>query len=373
MKASTLTFTASATDADIPANTLTFSLSGSLPGRGHDRRHHRRVHLDAHRGAGARLLHASTVIVSARCAVPTARRSRCTVDEVNDAPVLAAIGNQTVDEDDDADVHGQGHRRGHPGQHADVQSGGGSRRGPASTAGGAFSWTPTEAQGPGSFTFTVKVTDNGTPSLSDEESITVTVNEVNLPPVLTAIGNKSVSWGQTLSFTATATDPDIPANTLTFSLVGAPVGAAINGSSGAFSWTPGPTQIGGHTFTVRVTDNGSPAYSDEETITVTVIARPTGLIYSGDAAEQYSDLASLSATLIDTLSGAALPGKIVRFTIGSQSVDDETDSAGVGQARLSRLRRRPVPTRWVQCSLVILIIRRAVTPIRSPSPRKTPW
>ena len=33
---------------------------------------------------------------------------------------------------------------------------------------GEFSWTPSEAQGPGVYTFTVSVTDDGTPVLSDD-------------------------------------------------------------------------------------------------------------------------------------------------------------------------------------------------------------
>ncbi len=49
---------------------------------------------------------------------------------------------------------------------------------------GVFTWTPTEAQGPNSYTFDVVVTDDGTPNLADSESITVTVNEVNVAPVL---------------------------------------------------------------------------------------------------------------------------------------------------------------------------------------------
>ena len=104
---------------------------------------------------------------------------------------------------------------------------------------GAFSWTPTEAQGPAIIPITVRVTDNGTPALSDFETIAVTVNEVNVAPVLGAIGNKTVNEETALTFTATATDADIPANTLTFSLdAGAPAGATINATTGAFSWTP---------------------------------------------------------------------------------------------------------------------------------------
>ena len=39
------------------------------------------------------------------------------------------------------------------------------------------------------------MTDNGTPTRSDSETITVTVDEVNTPPVLAGIGNQTVRWG----------------------------------------------------------------------------------------------------------------------------------------------------------------------------------
>ena len=74
------------------------------------------------------------------------------------------------------------------------------------TSGGDFTWTPTEAQGPGPHTFDVVVTDNGSPTLSDSETITVTVDEVNVAPVLTSIRSQTVVVEAVLSFTATATD-----------------------------------------------------------------------------------------------------------------------------------------------------------------------
>src|SRR5206468_3349459 len=111
--------------------------------------------------------------------------------------------------------------------------------GAAMTVGGVCSWTPTEAQGPGSYPVTIRVTDDGSPAMDDFEAVTIDVNEVNVAPVLAAIGNKAGTVGVEVAFTATATDADVPANALTFSLdAGAPAGAAINGSTGAFSWTP---------------------------------------------------------------------------------------------------------------------------------------
>ncbi len=95
----------------------------------------------------------------------------------------------------------------------------------------------------------------------------------NTPPVLDPNGDLGVYLGQTLTFTATASDADLPAQVLGFTLdVGAPPGASIHPNSGAFTWTP--TAVGTSLITVRVTDNGSPTASDIETITMTVLAAP---------------------------------------------------------------------------------------------------
>src|SRR4029077_15232554 len=48
---------------------------------------------------------------------------------------------------------------------------------------GVVTFSPDEAQGPGVYVLTTVVTDNGTPSLSATNTITVTVNEVNSAPV----------------------------------------------------------------------------------------------------------------------------------------------------------------------------------------------
>jgi hypothetical protein len=98
----------------------------------------------------------------------------------------------------------------------------------------------------------------------------------NTPPVLAAIGNRSVVGGNTLSFIASASDTNQPPQSLTFTLdPGAPAGAAINPVTGLFAWTPAPGQIPStNTVTVRVTDNGTPPLSDSETITIVVLAPP---------------------------------------------------------------------------------------------------
>src|SRR5262249_7366531 len=80
-----------------------------------------------------------------------------------------------------------------------------------------------------------------------------------------------------LSFNATASDPDIPAQTLTFTLdPGYPTGAAIT-SAGNFTFTPTAAQAPGtYSVTVRVTDSGlPPALSDTKTFQIIVNAKPT--------------------------------------------------------------------------------------------------
>jgi hypothetical protein len=136
---------------------------------------------------------------------------------------------------------------------------------------GMFSWTPTEAQGPGVYTITLRASDRGSPVLSSTTSLIFTILETNATPILVEIANRSVSIGQTLAFLASASDTDAPVNALTYSLDGgAPAGASINPLTGLFLWTPTVDQVGLHTINVRVTDDGSPSRSDTTSFTVTV-------------------------------------------------------------------------------------------------------
>src|SRR2546425_8873027 len=90
----------------------------------------------------------------------------------------------------------------------------------------------TEAQGPSTNLITVRVTDNGAPQLSDTRSFTVVVTEANSAPVLTVPTDQTVAELSTLTVTNTASDTDLPVNTLTFSLLSAPAGVNLDPSSG---------------------------------------------------------------------------------------------------------------------------------------------
>jgi hypothetical protein len=143
------------------------------------------------------------------------------------------------------------------------------------TTNGTFTWTPTEAQGPGTYNITVRVTKNGLPSLADAKTFAVTVTEANQAPVLAPIPDKLVNAGRTLIFTNTATDADLPANILAFSLAAAPVGAAIGTNTGVFTWTaPQTASPFTNSATVRVTDSGSPPLSDAKSFNIIVVPPP---------------------------------------------------------------------------------------------------
>ncbi|MBK8047200.1 MAG: hypothetical protein IPK16_08815 [Anaerolineales bacterium] len=69
---------------------------------------------------------------------------------------------------------------------------------------------------------TVQVADDGTPVLTDTETISITVNPINDAPILDPIGDKTGDEDTLITFDANATDPD-GIDTLTYTLAaGAP-------------------------------------------------------------------------------------------------------------------------------------------------------
>jgi hypothetical protein len=180
----------------------------------------------------------------------------------NSAPVLTAIGAQSVDEGSLLSFTATATDGEAPPQTLSFSLAGTVPAGALITTGGAFTWTPTEAQGPGLYTFDVVVTDDGTPNLTDSVTVAVTVNEVNLAPALSDVPSAAtIPELVAYAFDANATDADLPAQTLTFSLVGAPAGAAID---------PGV-----YPFTVRVSDGVA---STDSAITLTVDEVTIGVI-----------------------------------------------------------------------------------------------
>jgi fibronectin type 3 domain-containing protein len=96
-------------------------------------------------------------------------------------------------------------------------------------------------------------------------------NPGNTPPVLAAVTNRTIGVGVTLNITNSATDSDVPAQTLVFSLLSAPTNAVLNTNSGVLTWRPLVTQADStNTITVKVADNGTPSQSATQSFVVTV-------------------------------------------------------------------------------------------------------
>lgn len=147
---------------------------------------------------------------------------------------------------------------------------------------------------------------------------------MNHPPVITSVaGGPSLVAGRTLTLTNTATDPDLPAQTLRWSLLSPPAGAAINAASGVLTWRPAMAQAATTNLLVlQVADNGTPVMAATQTIAVTVL-RPQApqlslpavangsfsLLVQGDAGPDYvlqaSTNLSAAANWIPVLTNAA--------------------------------------------------------------------
>jgi hypothetical protein len=178
-----------------------------------------------------------------------------------------------------------------------------------------INWTPNEAQGPGTATFTTIVTDNGTPALGATNTFTVTVNEVNGAPVLPNQVDRTINELTTLTVTNSATDPDLPDNALTYQLVSPPAGASIS-ASGVISWTPNEAQgPGTATFTTIVMDNGTPALRATNNFTVTVSEVNSAPVLTVPPEQTINELSAL--VLTNTASDADLPANSLTYALVS--------------------------------------------------------
>lgn len=259
-----LSFTAGGSDVDT-GSSLTYSIDATSVANG--------MSIDALSGAfrwtpaedqdGS---HSATITVSDGT-LEASETISITISEVNKAPVLASIGDHVTSEgveltftaiasDVDLPVNALTYS-------LDATSVSNGMTIDASS--GAFNWTPDELQN-GTYSVTVTVNDG---VLETNETINITVSEVNVAPVLASIGDQNTDEGVELTFVASATDVDLPLNNLTYSLDATSIsnGMTINASSGVFSWTPTSSQVGTFSVEVSVSDG---TLSVSEIITVTV-------------------------------------------------------------------------------------------------------
>jgi len=88
----------------------------------------------------------------------------------------------------------------------------------------SFQWMPDFDQA-GQYAVTFIVTDDGDPELSDEQTISITIENINRPPVLAGIGNQGISEDEEIVIDLQAEDPD--GDEVTFSSDNMPAGSVL--------------------------------------------------------------------------------------------------------------------------------------------------
>ncbi len=194
-----------------------------------------------------------------------------TVTDVNQPPVLAAIGPQTVDEgvvmtfpvtatDVDGDFAVLTTTTLPPGA-SFVDNLDGT---------GTFTWATTFTDA-GVYNVTFYATDGAVPTAIDSEAVVLTVNNVNQIPELLPIGTQSVAEGALVAFTVSATDldGDIPLLTST-ALPGTATYVDNLDGTGTFNWQTDFSSAGVYSVTFYATDALYPTAIDSEVVSIVV-------------------------------------------------------------------------------------------------------
>ncbi|MBK7847180.1 MAG: cadherin domain-containing protein [Zoogloea sp.] len=181
--------------------------------------------------------------------------------------------------------------------------------------------TPTDAGGDNVYDVTVQVSDGQ--GSTDSQAIAVTVTSANdNAPVITSGATASVAENTTAVMTVTATDSDQPAQTLSFSIVGGADAAkfAINSSTGALSFLAAPdfetpTDAGGdnvYDVTIQVSDGQGGTDSQAIAVTVTSANDNAPVITSGSTA---SVAENTTAVMTVTATDADQPAQTLSYSI----------------------------------------------------------
>lgn len=222
----------------------------------------------------------------------------------NTAPVLSAIGDQSLNEDASLNVSlsasdGEGDSLTYSLTSASSSLG-------ASISGSTLSISPT-ADYSGSGSVTVQVSDG---SLTDSEAITVTVNPVNDAPVLAAISNQATNEDTNKQVTLSASDVD--GDGLSYSVTSASAELSTSVSGTQLTITPQPDWYGTGNVTVQVSDG---SLTDSQTFSVTVNAVNDAPVLSAIGAQSLAEDGNLSVSL----SATDTDGDGLTFSLASAS------------------------------------------------------
>jgi|GEM_PF-1498929 len=266
-----LTVTNAATDADLPANALTYALLDAPVGAVIST--NGVITWTPTEGQGPSTNLIATVVSDGQLSVTN--QFTVVVTEVNVAPVfvqtppdvtvaeltLLTVTNTATDADEPANAL----------TYALLDA----PAGAVISTNGVITWTPTEGQGPSTNLIVTVVSDG---QLSATNQFTVIVTEVNEAPVFVQTPpDVTVVVGHLLTVTNGATDADLPAAELSYVLLNAPAGAVIS-SAGIVTWTPTADQAPGTNWLVSVVSDGEASATNAFQVVVIPVLEPPVLL-----------------------------------------------------------------------------------------------
>jgi hypothetical protein len=222
----------------------------------------------------------------------------------------------------------------------------------AASGSGNISGTLTNtATTPVTVTFTITYSANGCTGIAITPAVTVNPLTYSTNPVNVTTHVLDAAY---FSVTATGTDPvsyqwQVDPKTGSFVGVNNVTGLYSGVTTNKLSLTNVPYSMDGYKYRCIVTGGCGTSVTTSPAL-LTVLLRPTALIYGGDPNKQYSDQVYLKAVLTDITNSTPvpIPNKTVTFSIGSQTASDTygstgggTDASGIAEAYML-LTQKPV-------------------------------
>ena len=313
--ASTVVLDVSATDADLPASSLFYSLSGpdsaffSIDSATGEIRFLASPDFEVPLDQDQNNIYELMVMVAESGELNQSQDLAITVLPVNDnAPVFDSPGSAVVDENISASsavLTVAGIDRDQPAQTISYVLTGPDASLFSINSLGEIRFisspnfeSPADLNGDNIYQFSVVATDNGTPGLSSTQAIAITVANVNETPTATG-GTLQLDENTTATDALVAGDPD-QGTTLTFSIITPPAQGVLiltDSHAGAYTYTPTADYVGPDSFTFRVTDG----LLFGETVTVSITVNSTNSAPAVNAASFVVKENSINGTIVGSV------------------------------------------------------------------------
>ncbi len=184
--------------------------------------------------------------------------------------------------------------------------------------------------------------------------------------------------GRQYTYTVEAIDPD--GDALTYSLLTAPDGMAIDSTTGVITWNPGPAQLGEHTVSVQAADGRGGV--DTQTYTLRVLAPSNNQAPTVDAGIDQTITLPDAAVLTGAASDDGLPSGGSLTVAWSKATGPGTvtfgnpnqlsTTAAFDQAGTYLLRLTASDTELTGSDAAVVTVISNITPTPTPTPTSTP-